>query len=464
MTKSYEIDMCHGPILRKIILFAFPLLCTFLLQFFFTAIDIIVVGRFAGSNSLAAVGSNSSLINLMINLLVGLSIGANIITSKYYGAGQKEELSKAIHTSMAMSLWGGLILTVLGTMLAGTFLRWMQTPEEVLGLATLYLRIYFLGIIPTIVYNFGSAVMRAVGDTRRPLIFLIIAGIIKILFNLLFVIKFKWDVAGVATATIISQSIASAMIIFCMKRDRGSLKLDIRQIRLHKEQMLLIMKNGIPAGIQGMVFSLANVVILSSINLFGATVMAGNAASMNMEYLVYFSMHAFYLATISFTGQNMGAGNYRRIIKVQHTAMGCIVVAGIVSGGLLYLFGRQAAGLYSTDPAVIDAAMLRLKFICLPYFICGIMEVLVGSLRGMGYSMMPTVVSIIGACIFRIVWVNTIFTIPEFHTREVIYAVFPISWIITSAAHYICFIFAMKKLVYSRIDKASRRVGSSLKK
>lgn len=462
MGKSYEIDMCNGPILKKIILFAFPLMCSSILQLLFTATDIIVVGRFAGSNSLAAVGANSSLINLMVNLFVGLSIGANIVTARYYGARKQEELSRTIHTTMALSIAGGIILTVFGTLFARIFLIWMSTPEEILDLATLYLRIYFLGIIATTVYNFGSAVLRAVGDTRRPLMFLIIAGIINVLFNLLFVIKFRWDVAGVALATVISQAVASCLIVSCMIRDKGAVNLVISRIRFHRAQLYMIMRTGIPAGIQGMVFSLSNVVILSSINLFGAIVVAGNAAAMNIEYIVYFAMNAFYQATISFTGQNMGAGNFRRIIKVQLTALACVIVTGASVGGAVVFFGNEIAGLYSTDPDVISSAMMRLKYLCLPYFLCGMMEIISGTLRGMGHSIIPTVTSLLGACAFRILWVFTVFQIPAFHKLETIYAVYSISWTITFLALYVCFIITMKKMVYSRIERASRRVGSSL--
>ena len=455
MPKNYEIDMCHGPLLKKICLFAIPLICSTTLQLLFNTADIIVVGRFAGDNSLAAVGSNGAIIKLMINLFLGLSIGANILAARYYGARNKEDLDKTVHTTMLLSLYGGIAMTVVGVLGARQILIWMQTPPQVLELATKYLQIYFMGIVFTLIYNFGSAILRAVGDTRRPLYYLTISGVINVILNLIFVIKFRWDVAGVAAATVISQAVASALIVVCMMRDQGAVHLDISRLKIHKIQMSLIFRLGIPAGLHGMLFSISNVVIQSSVNSFGNVVMAGNAAAINIEGYVYFAMYAFSQTAISFTSQNLGAGNFKRILRILFLTQCCVIVTGLVLGVAAYLFASPLLGIYSPNQAVIAAGALRMGFVSKPYFLCGIMDVLTGSLRGLGYVVAPMIVSLGGACIFRLVWITTLFQVPKFHTVQTIYISYPISWVLTFVVLGLCFVWAFRQTVLRRDRRKS---------
>lgn len=444
--KGYEMDMCSGAILPKLLQFALPLMCSGILQLLFNAADIIVVGRFAGDNSLAAVGSNSSLINLLTNLFIGLSIGANILASRMYGAGEKEGMRQTVHTSILLSLLSGVFLAVVGVLGARTILVWMQSPPEVLDLATLYLRIYFLGMPATMLYNFGAALLRAVGDTRRPLYYLTLAGIINVVLNLIFVISFRMDVAGVAIATVISQTVSAALVLRCMMRDEGVVHLELRELRIWPVRLKQILQVGLPAGLQGILFSLSNVVIQSSVNSFGSIIAAGSAASSNIENFVYVGMNAFHQANVSFTSQNLGAGNYGRIRPILLRAQACVIVVGLLLGGLSAFFAPSLLELYSTSPAVIAAGQERLLIICLPYFLCGMMDVMVGSLRGMGYSVMPMLVSLVGVCVFRLIWISTLFQHPAFHTIETVYWSYPISWVLTFLAHLICYLWAMHRL------------------
>ena len=444
--KQYEIDMCNGPILSRMLRFSIPLMCSSVLQLLFNAADIVVVGRWAGDNSLAAVGSNTALIGLLTNLFVGLAVGANTLAAKYYGAHDQEELRKTVHTSMLLSLISGLILTVVGVVGARTILIWMQTPANVLDLATLYLRIYFLGMTATMVYNFGSALLRAEGDTQRPLYFLSLAGVVNIILNLFFVIVMKLDVAGVAIATVISQCISASLVVRCMVKDLGPLHLDLRQLRLHKKTLGRILRIGLPAGFQGILFSLSNVVIQSSVNSFGEIIMAGNSAAANIEQFVYVSMNALYQATISFTSQNLGAGNYHRIRKIMIRAQLCVLAVGILLGNAATLCGHTLLSIYSRSPEVIEAGLVRLGIVSRTYALCGMMDVMVGGLRGIGYSVLPMIVTLVGACALRLVWISVLFQHPAYHTVEVIYWSYPVSWIVTASVHFLCIAITMRKL------------------
>lgn len=445
--KDYTMDMCSGPILKKMLIFSIPLMCSSVLQLLFNAADIIVVGQFAGDSSLAAVGSNSALIGLITNLFLGLSIGANVLTAKYFGAKNEENLVKTVHTSIFLSIISGIILTVVGVAGARRILIWMQTPKEVLDLATTYLRIYFLGMIATMLYNFGSAILRAVGDTKRPLYYLLSAGVVNIILNLLCVIVLKLDVAGVAIATVISQCISAYLIIRCLRHEKGGIRLNIKELHMDKTIFLEILEIGLPAGFQGILFSLSNVIIQSSINTFGPTIMAGNAAAANVEQFVYFAMNAFYQSTISFTSQNFGAGNYKRIYKILLTGQFCVILFGAVLGNLAVIFGHPLLEMYSSGEDVINAGMIRLGIVSRTYAICGVMDVMVGALRGIGYSVMPMIVSLIGACGLRLVWLATIFQMERFHTVQIIYDSYPISWILTVIVHVICFMYVMNKII-----------------
>ena len=440
-----EIDMCNGRLLPSIMRFAIPLMLSSVLQLLFNAADIIVVGRFAGENSLAAVGSNTSLINLMTNLFLGLAIGTNVLAAQFTGAGRKDRLKLTIQTSVSLGIISGLILTVIGLLFAKQILLLMQTPDEIIGLSSLYLRVYFLGMPAMMVYNFGSAIMRAKGDTKRPLYYLLAAGCINVVLNLIFVIAFKMDVLGVALATVISQCISSGLIIRCLIRDKGDFHLDLRRLRPDAGTVRSILRIGIPAGIQGVVFSLSNVVIQSSINSFGATVMAGNAAAANLEGFVWVAMNAFNQAALTFTGQNVGAGRYTRINKIALTAGSCEFTVGLVCGIGVFLLYSPLLGIYSNSPDVIAAGHVRLLYVCAPYFLGGLMDCIVGPIRGMGASITPTVISLLGSCVLRLVWVATIFQIPEFRTPETLYISYPISWALTFAAHFVFYIILRRK-------------------
>lgn len=445
-SKKYEIDMCSGSVLQKMLLFALPLMCSSILQLLFNAADIVVVGRFAGDNALAAVGSTSSLINLLTNLFVGLSIGANVLVAQYYGAKKEKDLTETVHTAMLLSVFSGILLTILGDAAAKQILTWMSAPPEVLDLAVVYLRIYFLGMTSSMIYNFGSAILRAVGDTRRPLYYLFFAGVVNVVLNLIFVIYFHMGVAGVAAATAISQTISACLVVRCLMKEQGGIRLELRRLRIVKDKFLKIAQIGLPAGFQGTVFSLSNVVIQSAVNSFGAIVVAGNSAASNIEGFIYVGMNAFYQAAISFTSQNYGASQYKRIDRILLVGECYAIIVGVVFGNLAVLFGEELLGLYTKSPAAMEAGMIRLGIICAPYALCGMMDVLVGVLRGIGYAVMPMIVSLIGACGLRLLWIATVFQIPEYHTQQTIYLSYPITWTITMIVHAVCFIWARMKI------------------
>ena len=440
-TKQYEMDMCSGPILRKMLMFALPLMLSSILQLLFNAADIVVVGKFAGDNSLAAVGSNTALINLLTNLFIGLSIGANVVAARHYGAKAWDDLRRTVHTAMLLSMLSGALLLVLGVIGAEQMLIWMQTPEEVLPLATVYLRIYFLGMISTMVYNFGSALLRAVGDTKRPLYFLLCAGVINVILNLLFVIGFQMDVMGVAIATVISETVSALLVLRCLVKEKGGIHLELRAMRIDRKKMLQILRIGLPAGFQGVVFALSNVVIQSSVNIFGNIVVAGNSAAANLEGFVYMAMNAFYQTTLSFVSQNYGAGEQKRINRIVLLGEACVIVTGTLLGNMVVFFGNDLLQIYSSNPEVIAAGMVRLHYISMIYALCGIMDVMVGALRGIGYSIMPMIVSIVGVCVLRLIWLATVFQIPEFHKIETVYLSYPVTWILTSLVYIVFFVW-----------------------
>ena len=445
MKKNYEIDMCNGPITGKMLRFALPLMLSSMLQLLFNAADIITVGKFGSEHSLAAVGSNTALINLLTNLFIGLSIGANVLVARFYGAKNGEELNETVHTAMLLSLISGLILTVTGVIFARYFLIWMKTPAEILNLATTYLKIYFLGMPAMMIYNFGSAILRAIGDTKRPLYFLAAAGVINIILNILLVVVFRLDVKGVGIATVISQTVSAILIIRCLAKSNGDIKLELKKLRFSRGKIGAILRIGLPAGLQGSIFSLSNVVIQSSVNLFGPVVVKGNSAAQNLEGFVYFSMNAFHRATLSFTSQNMGAKKYDRLGKILKNGLCLAILFGAGFGGTVILFGRNLLSIYTNDGAAISAGMTRLYIITGTYTLCGIMDVMVGAIRGIGYTVLPTIVSLIGACALRLVWLATVFRIPKFHTINTVYLSYPITWLVTIIAHVICYIIIRKK-------------------
>ncbi len=445
MKKKYEMDMCSGSVFQKMLLFAIPLMCSSILQLLFNAADIVVVGRFAGDNALAAVGSNSSLINLLTNVFVGLSIGTNVLTAQYYGAKKEKDLKETVHTSILLSVCSGVILTIVGIVGAKPLLELMQAPEEVLSLAVIYLRIYFLGMTSTMVYNFGSAILRAVGDTQRPLYYLLGAGIINVILNLFFVITCHMGVAGVAAATAISQTISAGLVVRCLIKEQGGIHLDLRALKINRKKFARIVRIGLPAGFQGMVFSLSNVVIQSAVNSFGAVAVAGNSAAANIEGFVYMAMNAFYQATISFTSQNYGAREHKRIYRILFAGELYVIITGVLLGNLAVFFGKPLLGIYSPSADVVAAGLGRLKVICTLYALCGMMDVLVGALRGIGYSVVPMVVSLIGACGLRLLWIATIFQIPQYHSMRVIYISYPVTWTVTFLVHALTFWIVSRK-------------------
>lgn len=446
-TKKYEIDMCNGPILKKMLLFAIPLICSSILQLLFNAADVIVVGHFAGDHALAAVGSNSSLIHLFVNFFMGLSVGANVLVARCYGAKQQKQLSRTVHTAITLSLVCGLVLAILGVFVAPEILRLMHTPKEILPLSVIYLRVYFLGVPALMIYNFGAAILRAVGDTKRPLRYLVIAGIINVSLNLLFVIVFHWSIFGVALATTISQIISATLILRCLMKESGGIRVELNQLHIYKDEFLKMIRIGLPTGLQSSLFSFSNILIQSSINSFGATVVAGSSAASNIEGFVYTSMVAFSQANLSFTSQNVGAGKKERLNPILFTASGCVIILGTAMGGMVYLCGPALLSLYTNSKAVIAAGMIRLAFICVPYALAGMMEVVVGSLRGLGYAVFPMIVSLVGSCLLRVVWLQTIFQMEAFHRIETVYVVYPISWVITLLAHIVTYIIVYRRYV-----------------
>lgn len=440
------IDMTEGHVLKKMLLFTLPLMGSSILQLLFNAADIIVIGRFAGENSLAAVGATSSLINLLVNLFVGLSIGANVLTARYYGARQDKDVSRTVHTSVMLSIVCGSGLAVVGIVISKFVLGLMGTPDEILPLSTLYMRIYFAGMPAMMLYNFGAAILRAKGDTGRPLRYLAFAGVLNVVMNLFFVIVMHLDVAGVALATSLSQCVSALLIVRCLSREKDAFRLHKRLLHIDKRKLKLILEIGLPAGFQGVLFALSNVIIQSSINSYGKYVMAGSAASSNLENFTYFGMNAFSQAAISFTSQNVGAGRYDRIRKVLICAVSCAAVTGIVMGGLTYLFGEPLLGIYTDNPTVVKEGMTRLMFICAPYFLCGVMDTMTGMMRGLGYSVVPMVTSLIGACALRIIWILTVCQLPAFHHIEYVYMSYPVTWAITTAAHVVCYVIVRRKI------------------
>ncbi len=454
MRKSYEMNMCEGAVLPKMLKFAVPLMLSSILQLLFHAADVVVVGKFAGDNALAAVGCTGSLINLLCNLFMGLSVGANVMVARHYGAKQEDELKKSVHTAMVLSVLGGLILTGVGVLFTEGILGLMKTPEEVLPLAALYLRIYFFGMVPNMVYNFGSAVLRAVGDTKRPMYFLSLAGVVNVVLNLIFVIRFEMGVAGVGIATVISQTISAILVVICMMREKGAIRLSLKDLGIDKKELVSILRIGLPAGMQGCIFSLSNVVIQKSINGFGSTAVSGSSAASNLEGFVYVSMNAFHQATLSFMSQNYGAGKYDRLKKITFAGLFCVTITGLTLGNLEFFLGKILLGIYTSSDSVIDAGLIRLSIICTTYCLCGVMDVMVGALRGLGYSFVPMIVSLCGVCGIRLVWLFTIFEMPQYHKIETVYISYPISWLATFAIHFTSYLVIKHKL--------DRRVNNTL--
>ena len=445
MEKNKEMDMLNGNLLKKIIIFTIPVMLSGVLQLLFNACDLIVVGKFSGDHSLAAVGSTSALIHLIINLFIGVSVGANVAVARSIGRKDENKCQKLVHTSILFSVISGLFLTVFGIVAARYLLEIMDTTSDVLDKATLYLQIYFAGMIFNMVYNFGASILRAVGETKKPLYYLIFAGIINVILNMFFVIVFGMDVDGVALATIISQAISAILVIRCLMKKNGYVNLNLKKLAIDKASLKEIVVVGLPAGIQGSLFSVSNVFIQKAVNSFGSTaIVAGNTAASNIESFIYTSMNSFYQACITFTSQNYGAKKIKNCKKVLVNSLVCVTATGIILGGMALLFAKPLLELYISEKTSIEYGISRLTIITLTYFLCGIMDVLVGSLRGLGYSIVPMTVSILGICAFRLLWIYTAFKYN--HTPNVLYASYPLSWVITGLIHSICLVFVFKKV------------------
>ncbi len=454
---SFEINMTEGPLLGKLVRFSVPLALSGILQLLFNAADIVVVGRFAGNQSLAAVGSTSALNNLIVNLFIGLSIGVNVLVARYYGAGQGKDLSETVHTAILTAGGSGIALIFIGISLSRPLLQMMDTPEDVIDQSVLYMRIIFAGMPASMLYNFGAAVLRAVGDTQRPLYFLLTAGVVNVILNLFFVIALHMGVAGVALATVISQCISAGLVLLCLVRSESVYRLDLRHLHIYKRKLLEMTRIGIPAGIQGAMFSISNVLIQSTVNSFGSVAMAGSTAGANIEGFVWTAMDAFNQAVQSFVGQNFGAKKLDRVKRVMWICMGLVTGGGVVRGVGAYLAANPLLGIYSSDPAVIAYGRQRLLVICCTYFTCGAMGIFVGGMRGLGSSLTPMVITIFGVCALRVVWVYTVFAV--WPLWEVLFLSYPVTWVITALIGWPCYMI-IKKNAMKRLELAKEGQGA----
>lgn len=440
---SYRMDMTEGPLTTKIIKFTIPVMLTGILQLLFNTADVIVVGRFTGKTALAAVGSTGSLINLLVSLFMGLSIGTNVLVARYQGAKDDKAVSETVHTSIALGIVGGLILLIIGVVATRPLLEMMATPEDVIDQSTLYMRILFFGMPLNLILNFGAAILRAIGDTKRPLYYLTIAGVINLFLNIFLVTVFSLGVAGVAIATVISEGVSCGLILLCLKHETGAIRLYFNRIKINPSKCIDIMKIGLPAGLQGCIFSISNVLIQSSVNSFGSTVMAGNTAASNIEGFVYVSMNSLHQTCISFTSQNFGAGKFKRIKKVLINCLVIVAITGLVLGNSAYFFGKYLLSAYNNEAEVVSYGLIRLSIISTMYFLCGLMDVMVGAMRGIGYSILPMIVSLVGACGLRIVWIYTVFA--KFRTLDILFISYPVTWTITFLSHLVCYYIVTRK-------------------
>ena len=448
MRKSYEMDMTRGPLLRSILIFTLPLLLSGVLQLLFNATDIVVVrpfaraasgvGQFAGANAMASVGSTTSLFNLLINAFIGISVGANVLVARYCGEKNYDGVQQTVQTSLLTGLVGGVILVVLGIVLARPMLTLMKTPDEVIEGAVLYMRVYFIGMPATMIYNFGAAILRAYGDTRHPLLYLTIAGILNVILNLFFVIVCQLNVVGVALASAISQCVSAALILHALTKVEDCYALDFKAVKLDPAMTKSILALGLPAGFQNAIFAIANLFIQAGVNSFDSLMVKGNSAAANADGMIYDAMAAFYMACASFMSQNYGACKPDRVRKSYFIALAYSFGVGLVLGGSLFLFGREFLALFTTEAAVIDAGMKRVQVMGLAYCISAFMDCTIAASRGLGKTIVPTVIVIMGSCVFRVIWVYSIFA--HFHTIPSLYLLYPCSWALTAIAEIIYFV------------------------
>lgn len=438
--------MTQGPLLPSIISYTIPIIVTSILQLLFNAADLVVVGRFCGSISVAAVGATGSLTNLIVNLFIGLSVGAGVSVAHALGSRENETVHRTIHTALPLALISGVILTVVGILLSEKLLIMMETPDTVLPLSTVYMQIYFGGMTFNMVYNFCAAILRAAGDTKSPLILLGIAGVLNVVLNVIFVTLFHMNVAGVALATAISQAVSAILVVFTLIRRMDVCRLRLNKLRIYKEPLLKILRIGLPSGLQSSLFAISNVLIQSSLNSFGDIAMSGCAAAGNIEGFVYVTQNAFHQTTVNFVGQNCGAKQYKRVFKIVWLCTGCVAVAGMIVSALAYGFAPALLSIYITDSQeAIAYGVTRMAYVCLPYFLCGIMEVSTGALRGIGSSVVPMLLSVIGVCGFRIGWIMTVFQIPAYHSLESLYFSYPLSWTVTLLMQFAAFVIVFRK-------------------
>lgn len=441
---KYEIDMCNGSIMDKLISFSLPLMLSGILQLMFNAVDIVVVGRFSGSQALAAVGSTTALINIFTNLFIGISLGANVLAARFYASGKEKEMSETVHTAITLALISGIIMAGVGLLLAKLALELMGTPSDVIELSTLYMRIYFCGMPFFMLYNYGAAILRAVGDTKRPLIFLIISGVANAGLNMILVIIFHMGVAGVGIGTVISQLISCILVLRCLYKSEGCYQLRFSKLRIQKVYLRQIFQVGIPAGIQSTVINFSNALLQSSVNSFGSTAMAGYTAANNILGFLYASVNAVTQACMSFTSQNYGVGKYKRMDRV---LINCLILSVVISGVLgcgSYAFGTEILKVYTEDPKVIQCGLEILSMTTVTYFLCGIMDLFPGALRGMGRSGVPMILSIIGTVGTRIVWIFMLF--PQHRSLKFLFISYPASWLFTIVMQVICFYFVRKQV------------------
>ena len=440
IAKKQDSSMLSGNLFKSIVRYTIPVMLTGLLQLLFNAADLIIVGRYCGSLSVAAVGATGSITGLIVNLFIGLSVGSGVAVAHALGAGNQQETHQAVHTAIPLALLSGIILTVVGVLYSETFLRWMNTPANVLPLATIYMQIYFGGIIFMLLYNYCAAILRAAGDTNSPLIYLTIAGIINVGLNLFFVISWDMNVAGVALATTISQAVSAILVLIKLMRRKDACRLHLGKMRFYRAELWKTIRIGLPAGLQSSLFAISNVLIQSALNGFGDALVAGNAAAGNIDSFVYVILNAFHQTALNFIGQNVGAKQYRRARKVLELCLVCVFVVGIAITLFMYLTGPTLLTFYiPDDPEAIAWGMVRISCLWLPFTVCGMMDTSTGALRGMGVSLIPMLISVIGVCGIRIVWIYTIFQLPEFHTPQWLYYSYAFSWTITLIAQLIAF-------------------------
>lgn len=439
-------DLTEGSLLKRIIFYTIPIILTGVLQLLFNAADLVVVGRCCGSISVGAVGATGPVINLLVNLFIGFSVGAGVSAAHGIGAGKHSDVRKVVSTAIPLAAICGVILTVAGVAGAKGILKLMDTPDDALNLSTTYMRIYFCGITASMLYNFGSAILRAAGDTRSPLIYLTAAGVLNVLLNLFFVIVLDMDVAGVALATVISQVLSAVLIIRALMLRKDACRFNPRHMKIYKRQLIRILQIGFPAGIQGSLFSISNVIIQSSVNSFGSIAMSGNAAAGNIEGFVYTSMNSVSQTALNFTGQNHGAGKYDRIRKIMFICIGFVFCVGLTLGLTAYGLGKPLLSIYISDSdEAIKYGLVRIMYICIPYFLCGLMDVATGMLRGIGSSLPPLLITVTGVCGFRILWIYTVFSMEKFHSLETLYISYTISWLATFITEMIVFNILLRR-------------------